>query len=126
VVAPDEGEEEDMPLGLLMCSIVVYSSLFHVFLCRPISFSNFALSHTCLLLLLLGVVDRLCYTVFLCALYTIYFILLVLLVVNNALILVTHFATPLADCTFSAWISPLQSQAYKVMSKQTEVAQQCF
>jgi hypothetical protein len=28
VVEPDEGEEEDMPLGLLICSIVVSSSLF--------------------------------------------------------------------------------------------------
>jgi antibiotic biosynthesis monooxygenase (ABM) superfamily enzyme len=110
---------------------VVSNSLFHVFLCRHINFSNFyaifsALSHTCLVLLSLGFVDRLCYTAFLCALYTIYFSLLVLLVVNIALILVTHVAIPLVDCTFSAWISPLQSQAYKVMNKQTGVAQQCF
>lgn len=100
---------------------MVSDSLFNVFLCRHISFSNFyaifsALSHTCLVLLSLGVVDRLCYTVFLCALYTIYFSLLVLLVVNIALILVTHVAIALVDCTFSAWISPLQLQAYKVMS----------
>jgi len=128
---PDEGEEANMPLGLLICSIVVSNSLIHVFLCRRISFRNFyaifsALSHTCLILLSLGVVNRLCYTVFLCALYTIYFSLLVLLVVNTALILVTRVAILLVDYRFSAWISPLQSQAYKVMSKQTEVAEHCF
>ena len=130
VVEPDEREEGDMPLGLLICSIVVSSGLFHVLVCRHISSSNFyvvsAVSHTCLVLLSLGVVDRLCYTVFLWALYTIYFSLLVLLVVNIALVLVTHGAISLVDCICSVWISPLQSQAYKVMSKQTEVAQQCF
>ena len=52
--------------------------------------------------------------------------LLVLLLVNIALTLVTYVAILLVDCTFSAWISPLQSQAYKVMSKQTEATQQCF
>ena len=43
VVVPYEGEEEeeDMPLGLLICSTVVSMSLFHVFMCRHISFSNF-------------------------------------------------------------------------------------
>jgi hypothetical protein len=45
-----------------------------------------------------------------------------LLVVNIALILVTYVAVLLVDCTFSAWISPLQSQAYKVMSKQKQLS----
>ena len=54
------------------------------------------------------------------------FSLLVCFMVNTVLILVTHVAILLVDCTFSAWISALQSQAHKVMSKQTEVAQLCF
>ena len=63
-----------IPHGLLICSIVVSDCPFHVSLCRHTSFSSFfitfsALSHICLLLLSLGVVHRLYYTVSVCIIH---------------------------------------------------------
>lgn len=81
-------------------------SLYHVFQCGHTRFGIFYATfstffHTLLVLVSLGVIQRLCYTVFLFALYAICITLLELLVVNTALISVIHVDVDLVNCLLS-------------------------